>query len=153
MQEEVERRAIAISLTAGKLTARTLAKALSAALRQIRQQRRAALTPQGRQSVKKLMNHGVNTSRIPLDGSTRLFDRVARKYNVDYAFHKVGPKQYRLFFKAGQADAITDCFAEYTKRMMKTQERPSVLKRIEHEKQAVRQHTHTRERKREVHNR
>ena len=82
MQEEVERRAIAISLTAGKLTARTLAKALSAALRQIRQQRRAALTPQGRQSVKKLMNHGVNTSRIPLDGSTRLFDRVARKYNT-----------------------------------------------------------------------
>ena len=153
MQEEVERRAIAISLTAGKLTARTLARALAAALRQIRQQRRAALTPQGRQSVKKLMNHGVNTSRIPLDGSTRLFDRVARKYNVDYAFHKVGPKQYRLFFKAGQADAITDCFAEYTKRMMKTQERPSVLKRIEHEKQAVRQHTHTRERKREVHNR
>lgn len=95
--------AIAISLTAGKLTARTLAQALSAALRQIRQQRRAALTPQGRQSVKKLMNHGVNTNGIPLDGSTRLFDRVARKYNVDYAFRKVGPKQYRLFFKAGQA--------------------------------------------------
>ena len=40
MQEDIERRAIAISLTAGKLTARTLAKALSAALRQIRQQRR-----------------------------------------------------------------------------------------------------------------
>ena len=151
MQEDIERRAIAISLTAGKLTARTLAKALSAALRQIRQRRRAALTPQGRQSVKKLMNHGVNTSRIPLDGSTRLFDRLARKYNVDYAFRKIGPKQYRLFFKAGQADAITDCFAEYTKRMMKKQERrPSVLKQIEHEKQAVRQHTHTRERKREA---
>lgn len=111
--------AIAISLTAGKLTARTLAQALSAALRQIRQQRRAALTPQGRQSVKKLMNHGVNVSGIPLDGSTRLFDRVARKYNVDYAFCKIDPKQYRLFFKAGQADAITDCFAEYTKRMMR----------------------------------
>ena len=155
MQEEVERRAIAISLTAGKLTAKTLARALSAALRQIRQRQRASLTPQGRQSVKKLMNHGVNTSRIPLDGSTRLFDRLARKYNVDYAFHKVGPKQYRLFFKAGQADAITDCFAEYTKRMMKKQERrPSVLKRIEHEKQAARQQTHTRERKWEaVHDR
>lgn len=137
MQEEIERRTIAVSLTAGKLTARTLARALAAALRQIRQQRRAALTPQGRQSVKKLMNHGVNTSRIPLDGSTRLFDRVARKYNVDYAFRKVGPKQYRLFFKAGQADAITDCFAEYTKRMMKKERRPSVLKRLGRANEAV----------------
>ena len=155
MQEDIERRAIAISLTAGKLTARTLAKALSAALRQIRQQRRAALTPQGRQPVKKLMNHGANTSRIPLDGSTRLFDRVARKYNVDYAFRKVGPKQYRLFFKAGQADAITDCFAEYTKRMMKKERRPSVLKRLGRANEAAaRQRPREQEHKREaVHDR
>ena len=155
MQEDIERRAIAISLTAGKLTARTLAKALSAALRQIRQQRRAALTPQGRQSVKKLMNHGVNTNRIPLDGSTRLFDRVARKWGVDYAFRKVGPKQYRLFFKAGQADAITDCFAEYTKRMMKKERRPSVLKRLGRANEAAaRQRPREQERKREaVHDR
>ena len=151
MQEEVERRAIAISLTAGKLTARTLAQALSAALRQIRQQRRAALTPQGRQSVKKLMNHGVNVSGIPLDGSTRLFDRVARKYNVDYAFCKIDPKQYRLFFKAGQADAITDCFAEYTKRMMRKERRPSVLKRMERVNGAIaRQRPREQERKREA---
>ena len=155
MQEDIERRTIAVSLTAAKLTARTLAKALSAALRQIRQQRRTALTPQGRQSVKKLMNHGVNTSRIPLDGNTRLFDRVARKYNVDYAFRKVGPKQYRLFFKAGQADAITDCFAEYTKRMMKKERRPSVLKRLGRANEAVaRQKPREQERKREaVHDR
>lgn len=151
MQEEVERRAIAISLTAGKLTARTLAQALAAALRQIRQHRRAARTPHGRQTVKKLMNHGVSTSGIPLDGSTRLFDRVARKYHVDYAFRKVGPKQYRLFFKAGQADAITDCFAEYTKRMMKKERRPSVLKRLDRAKDAAaRQRPREQERKREM---
>ncbi len=155
MQEDIERRTVAIFLTAGKLTARTLAKAISAALRQIRQQRRAALTPQGRQSVKKLMNHGVNTNRIPLDGSTRLFDRVARKWGVDYAFRKVGPKQYRLFFKAGQADAITDCFAEYTKRMMKKERRPSVLKRLGRANEAAaRQRPREQERKREaVHDR
>ena len=155
MQEDIERRAIAISLTAGRLTARTLAKAISAALRQIQQRRRATMTPQGRQSVKKLMNHGVNVSRIPLDGTTRLFDRVARKYNVDYAFRKIGPKQYRLFFKAGQADAITDCFAEYTKRMMKKERRPSVLKRLGRANEAAaRQRPREQERKREaVHDR
>ena len=149
MQEEVERSAIAISLTAGKFTARTLAKALEAALRQMREQHNKSRAPQGRQSVKKLMNHRVNVSRIPLDGSTRLFDRVARKYNVDYAFRKTGPKQYRLYFKAGQADAITDCFAEYTKRAMRKSRRPSVLKQMEQAKQAARQQ-HTRERKREA---
>ena len=76
------------------------------------------------------MGHGVNTNTIPLDGSTRMFDRVARKYNVDYSFHKTGPKKYLLFFKAGQADAITQCFAEYTKRAMRKEQRPSILKRM-----------------------
>lgn len=151
MQEDIERRAIAISLTAGKLTTQTLARALSAVLRQIQQQQRAALTPKGRQSVKKLMNHGDNISQIPLDGSTHLFDRMARKYNVDYAFRKVGPKQYRLFFLARQADAITDCFAEYTKRMMKKERRPSVLKRLGRANEAVaQQRPREQERKREV---
>ncbi|MBD4339798.1 DUF3801 domain-containing protein, partial [Xanthomonas citri pv. citri] len=78
-----------------------------------------------------------------------LFDQVARKYNVDYAFRKTGPKQYRLYFKAGQADAITDCFAEYTKRAMRKSRHPSVLKQMEQAKQAARQQ-HTRERKREA---
>ena len=119
MQEDLERRTIAISVTASKLTARTIAKALQAALHQIQQAYKNAQTPHGRQSAAKLMNHGANTSTIPLDGSTRLFDRIARKWNVDYSFHKTGHKKYLLLFKSGQADAITACFSEYTRRYMK----------------------------------
>ena len=48
-----------------------------------------------------------------------LFDRVARKWNVDYAFYQVAPDKHLLFFKAGQADAITACFSEYSKRLLK----------------------------------
>ena len=118
MQEEIERRTFAISATTTKLTGRTLAIVLQAAMRKIQREQQKAHTPHGRQSVEKLMNHGVNTNSIPLDGDTKLFDRMARKYNVDYAFHKTGPKKYLLFFKAGQADAITACFSEYTKRVM-----------------------------------
>ncbi len=150
MQEDIERRTIAITLTASKLTARTLAKALAATGRKIRRMHHAALTPQGRQSVKKLMNHRVNTDVMPLDGDTYVFDQMARKYNVDYAFHKVGPKQYQLFFKAGQAGAITECFAEYTKKMMKKEQRPSILKRLIQVKEAIaRQRPHEHEHKRE----
>ncbi len=150
MQEDIERRTIAITLTASKLTARTLAKALAATGRKIRKTRHAALTPQGRQSVKKLMNHRVNTDVMPLNGDTYAFDRIARKYNVDYAFHKVGPKKYQLFFKAGQAGAITECFAAYTKRMMKKEQRPSLLKLLNQAKEAIakrhpREHEHKRE--------
>jgi len=130
LQEDIERRSIAISVTASKLTGRVLAKALQAVLRKIQKGHRERQTPQGRQSVKKLMNHGTNTNAIPLDGETRLFDRMARKYNVDYAFRKTGPKKYMLFFKAGQADAITQCFAEYTKRAMTKARKPSITKRM-----------------------
>ena len=28
-------------------------------------------------------------------------------------FYKTGPDKYLLFFKAGQADAMTACFSEY----------------------------------------
>jgi len=150
LQEDIERRTFAVSVTATKLTGRALAKALEAALRKMQRGRQNAQTPQGRQSVKKLMNHGVSTNSIPLDGETRLFDRVARKYNVDYAFHKTGPKKYLLFFKAGQADAITACFAEYTKRAMTKSRKPSITKRMTRIADIERKRPKERERGREV---
>lgn len=132
MQEDVERRTVAISVNATKLTGRVLAKALAALLRKIQKEYRAGQTPQGKQSVKKLMNHGVTTNSLPLNGETRLFDQVARKYNVDYSFHKTGPNKHLLFFKAGQADAITTCFAEYTKLAMSRAKykRPSIIEQL-----------------------
>ena len=132
MQEDIERRTVAIVMTTSKFTSRTLAQACQSALRQIRTIGQNKELPHGRQSVGKLMDHGVNTNTIPLDGSTRMFDRVAKKYNVDYAFEKIAPKKYLLCFKAGQADMITHCFSEYVKRVTKQQQRPSMKKRMEH---------------------
>ena len=152
MQEDIERRTVALSVRAGKLTARTLAKVLSAALRQIQKVHRARQTPQGRQSVKKLMNHRVSTNSLDLSGDTKLFDRVARKYNVDYAFHKTGPNKYLLFFKAGQADAITAAFSEYTKLVMGRgkNRRPSILQQLRHFGERARSRPREQERKREA---
>ena len=105
-------------MKASKLTARSLAYALRAVGRKIAKEYRASKTPHGKQSVKKLMAHGVATSSIELSGDTKTFDRVARKWNVDYAFYKAGPDKYLLFFKSGQADAITACFSEYSKKVL-----------------------------------
>lgn len=140
-----------MTVTATKLTGKVIAKALAAVLRQMQKAYREGQTPHGRQSVDKLMNHGVPTNTIPLDGETRLFDRVARKWNVDYAFHPVGPKKYLLLFKAGQADAITACFSEYTKLFMARahDKRPPILEQLksfaERVKTQPRQHERTRE--------
>ena len=105
-------------MNASKLTARSLAYALRAVGRKIAKEYRASKTPHGKQSVKKLMAHGVATNSIELSGDTKIFDRVARKWNVDYAFYKAGPDKYLLFFKSGQADAITACFSEYSKKVL-----------------------------------
>ena len=91
---------------------------LGAVARKIRKHHRAKQTPHGRQSVKKLMGHGTATNSIELSGDTKSFDRVARKWNVDYAFYKTGSDNYLLFFKAGQADAMTACFSEYSRKVL-----------------------------------
>ena len=105
-------------MKASKLTARGLAYVLRAIGRKIAKHHRAKQTPHGKQSVKKLMAHGASASSIELSGDTKLFDRVARKWNVDYAFYKTGPDKYLLFFKAGQADAMTACFSEYSRKVL-----------------------------------
>ena len=141
MQEDIERRTVAVVVNATKLTGRTLAKALMFAAEKIKESYEAGQTPHGKQSVKKLMNHNVATNSISLDGGkkeTELFDRMARKYNVDYAFHKVEPGKYLLFFKANQADAVTACFSEYSKRVMSQDKgRPSIIAQLQKFAEAI----------------
>ena len=152
MQEQVDREALAITVNAAKLTARGLAQVLRGARNFIVKQHRAAQTPQGKQSVKKLMNHNVSTNTITIDGDRGLFDRVARKWNVDYAFRRTGPGKYLLLFKSGQADAITACFAEYSKRVMARarDRRPPIREQLDRAaRQAERERPQQRERSRE----
>ena len=134
IQEEIETRTVALTLKAAKLTAQALSKAFEKALQEIEKRRAEGLTPQGRQTVKQLMNHGAATNTIPLDGETRLFDRVARKWNVDYSFHKTGHKKYLLLFKSGQADAVTACLSDYTKLMLSKakEKRVPILDQLKH---------------------
>ena len=151
MQEDIERRTIALMVKSTNLTARVLAKVLGAVAHKIQRDIQKNQTPRGRQSVKKLMNHDGPKNSLPLDGDTKLFDRVAKKCGVDYAFYPTGPGQYLLFFKAGQADAITACFAEYTKRAMAMEKgRPSITKQLEQLGNVAQSRPRERERAREA---
>lgn len=122
IDEDVSRRTIAVSIKATKLTGRVLAQACLAVGRKIKKAHRARQTPHGKQTVRKLMGHGAATNSIEVE-SPKDFDRVARRWNVDYAFYKNGDGKYLLFFKSKQADAITACFGEYSRRVL---DRPRV---------------------------
>ena len=152
MQEEVTRESIAITLKASRLTAQTLAAAFRKVGRVITNAHKEAQTPQGRQSAKKLMNHNVPTSTIPIEGDRGLFDRVARKWHVDYHFHKTGPNKYLLLFKSGQADSITAALSEYSRLIMKRSrdKRPPIREQLDRAaRQAERERPQHKERSRE----
>jgi hypothetical protein len=119
LQEQVNRETVAIYLKASNLTANTVQKAFMAVLHQIQDRYRNSQTPHGRQSVKKLMNHNVSTNTIQIEGDSGLFDKVARKWKVDYAFHQLSENKYLLLFKSSQADAVTAAFSEYSAQVIK----------------------------------
>ena len=152
MQEQVDRESIAITVKASKLTARTVGRLLGKLAQGIKKFHAARQTPSGKQSVKKLMNHNAATSTIEISGDKGLFDQVARKWKVDYAFHKTGPDKYLLLFKSGQADAITAAFSEYSKRVMKRarDKRPPIMEQLKRAaERAERERPQHKERRRE----
>ena len=77
-------------------------------------------------------NQGVSNIEIT-DPSIKEFEKIARKYGVDYAVKKdrsSSPPKYLIFFKGRDADALTAAFTEYTgKKVRKAEksERPSCL--------------------------
>ena len=65
---------------------------------------------------------------MPYVGAPKDFDRIAKEFHVDYAFHKVSPGHYLLFFKANQADVITAAFQKYSAKVLnKEQDKASIL--------------------------
>ena len=134
MQEEVENRTVNLMISTTKLTWR----ALVTGYRKFQQYRAKVKAgkeaPHGKQTVKKLIgqNQGVSSIDIANTG-IRDFDRIAKKYGVDYAIKKdrsVSPPKYLVFFKAKDADALTAAFNEYSAKQMNRSRKPSVLKQL-----------------------
>ena len=80
------------------------------------------------------------------------FDRVARRWGVDYAIKRVEKGKYLLLFKAKQADAITGCFSEYSRRMMNRgrDRRVPLRERLKRAQELVRDQPRQKERTKEA---
>lgn len=107
--------------------------------RKLQQEHEVHKAPQGRQSVAQLMNHGGATSGIPVEAPA-LFDRVARKCGVDYAFYKTNDGKHLLLFREQQKDAITACFGDYSRLVLRRgrSRRVPVLERLKQAQERVR---------------
>lgn len=135
MQEEVENRSVALAINASKLTARVLRAAILKYMdAQKNKKEKESVIPHGKQSVKDLAKQDQGLSNIEVtDKNIKSFERVAKKYGVDFAIKKdksVTPPKYIVFFKGRDADAITSAFTEFTAKTMKKAARPSVLAQL-----------------------
>lgn len=139
MQEEVESRTVTLAISTTRMTANVLKSAISKYLayrkeKKVEKARASPVKPCGKQTVKQLVGQNEGVANIEItDRNIRDFDRVARKYGVDYALKKDKsgelPK-YLVFFKARDGDALTAAFKEYTAKTERKKERPSVLQTL-----------------------
>lgn len=137
MQEEVESRAVNLAISTSKLTARSIISAVRTYLRHRREEK-----PVGKQSVKSLIGQDQGVTNIDISKTDlRGFKNIARKYGIDYAIRKdasVTPPKYLVFFKSKDADAMAAAFNEYSQKVMRREERPSVLAQLQRFKEIAR---------------
>ncbi|WP_270752214.1 PcfB family protein [Gemmiger qucibialis] len=164
MQEEVENRTLTLIVSGTKFTGRLFKAAISKYMAHRREKklekqrsRDSPVIPKGKQTVKQLIGQNQGVSNIEInDPSIRDFERIARKYGVDYAVKKdrsASPPKYLIFFKARDADALTAAFTEYTGKKVKKAEkteRPSVLAKLAQFKELLKNTVVDRSRRKEL---
>ena len=164
MQEDVENRTLTLIVSGTKFTGRLFKAAISKYMAHRREKklekqrsRDSPVTPKGKQTVKQLIGQNQGVSNIEInDPSIKDFERIARKYGVDYAVKKdrsASPPKYLIFFKARDADALTAAFSEYTQRKVKKadrSERPSVLEKLAQFKELLKNTVVDRSRRKEL---
>ena len=136
MQEEVEQRTLTLVINGTKFSGRVLKSAVSKFVAFCRNQKakKVNVHPKGKQSVKQLtrQGQGVNTMEID-DENLRQFERIARKYGVDYAVRKdvtTETPRFLVFFKGRDADAIMAALKEFSSTKELKSERPSLLQKL-----------------------
>ena len=113
IQEESTQRTVALVVRTGKLTESVLKRAMIMYL----DNQKHRPEKHGRISVRKLLekDQGANTMEIN-NANIRSFNRVASKYNIDYAVQKdksQEPPKYIIFFKGRDADVIAKAFRDF----------------------------------------
>ena len=151
MQDEVNEKTVALCIKGGKISAQILKTALMKLLAEIEKKKRESKQmggqnrcKRGKRSIKSLQQSGAQLTNIVVtDNNIKSFDRVARKYGIDYSLKKAekeGKTEYLVFFKAKDVDVMTAAFKEYTGVSLKKEQRQSIRQKLEQAKERVAKH-------------
>lgn len=148
MQEEVNEKTIALCIKGGKITADILKAALRKYLQemekekaksqqksQAKKEQKTQVVKRGKQSIESMLDKGSELSNIEItDNNIRSFERVARKYGIDYSLKRdksTDPPKYLVFFRAKDADVMTAAFKEYSGITLQKSKRKSIKLRLQ----------------------
>ncbi|WP_249030150.1 PcfB family protein [Tannockella kyphosi] len=145
IQEDIDHRSIALTTRAAKVTGHTLYKMIRMYMQHRKNKKMHPNIPQGKQTVKALAKQGQGMTSLDMnDNDVKLFDRLMRKYGVDYAImtdKKTKPPTHTIFFKGKDADAVTKAFSEFTSEITKKQSKNSVLAQLKQFVELVKNNT------------
>ena len=148
MQEEVNEKTIALCIKGGKITADILKAAMRKYLQemekekaksqqktQVKKEQKTQVVKRGKQSIKSMLDNGSELSNIEItDNNICSFERVARKYGIDYSLKRdksTDPPKYLVFFRAKDADVMTAAFKEYSGLTLQKSKRKSIKLRLQ----------------------
>ncbi len=133
MQEESTQRTVALIIRVVRLSGQILKRAMLAYLNDLANQE--IPEKHGKMSVRDLVGKDQGADTIDINnGNIRDFDRVAAKYNIDYAVKKVKTKteqKYLVFFKGRDKDVIAQAFRDFCDINEKKSRRPSVRQQLQ----------------------
>lgn len=137
MQDEIDQKTVAFSVSTTKFTGNTLFKLAQYFAKksiELEQEVKSPPIKHGKQSVKRLgkQNDGMTSVKISTE-NIKCFEKHARKYGVDFALKKdsnVDPPKYTIFFKAKENDSIQYALQDFSKEMMNKSKKPSVSQQV-----------------------
>ena len=132
LHEEVNRESMQLGAKVANLTVAELRKAIEKLLAELKDNKLNTPTVvHGKQSLKELATQNAGLSSMELkDPNLRQLNREMKKAGVDFSPVKTGKGEYLLFFKGRDADAMTHAFNQYTKKLVKQAEKPSIRKML-----------------------
>lgn len=144
MQEEVENRTVNLAISTTKLTGRMIVAGIRKGLNHLERkkaQKNRDPAIHGKQTVKQLLGQNQGATNVEIDKTgIKDFERLAKKYGVDFAVRKdksVDPPRYIVFVRAKDADALDAICKEHQAMAMTKGKKPSVLIQLKKFKELV----------------
>ena len=121
MQEEVENRTVNLAISTTKLTGRTIIAGIRKYLQhreKVKMKKARDPAVHGKQSVKQLLGQNQGATNVEIDKeSIRDFEKLAKKYGVDFAVRKdksVDPPRFLVFVRSEERRVGKECRSRWS---------------------------------------